>query len=74
MGVCVYFSNIALNLVLSQTISTVISILIGAIVYVLAVLILRILSEEDILMIPYGTKIYSILKKLKIYKEPKTNA
>ena len=74
MGVCVYFSNIALNLVLSQTISTVISILIGAIVYVLTVLILRILSEEDILMIPYGTKIYSILKKLKIYKEPKTNA
>ena len=74
MGVCVYFSNIALNLVLSQTVSTVISILIGAIVYVLTVLILRILSEEDILMIPYGTKIYSILKKLKIYKEPKTNA
>lgn len=74
MGICVYFSNIALNLVLSQTVSTVISILIGAIVYVLTVLILRILSEEDILMIPYGTKIYSILKKLKIYKEPKTNA
>ena len=74
MGICVYFSNIALNLVLSQTVSTVISILIGAIVYVLAVLILRILPEEDILMIPYGTKIYSILKKLKIYKEPKTNA
>ena len=74
MGICVYFSNNALNFVLSQTVSTVISILIGAIVYVLTVLILRILSEEDILMIPYGTKIYSILKKLKIYKEPKTNA
>lgn len=74
MGICVYFSNIALNLVLSQTVSTVISILIGATVYALTVLILRILSEEDILMIPYGTKIYSILKRLKIYKEPKTNA
>ena len=69
MGVSVYFINRGLNMVMGQSISTIISILLGAIIYVLAIFIFKILKKEDILMIPFGTKIYPILVKLRIYKE-----
>ena len=69
MGVSVYFINKGLNMVIGQSISTIISILLGATIYVLAILVFKILKKEDILMIPFGTKIYPILVKLRIYKE-----
>lgn len=69
MGLGVYFINANLNKAISPNLSTIISILSGAIIYVVAILGLKILSKEDILMIPFGTKIYNILLKLKIYKE-----
>ena len=69
MGVSVYFINRGLNMVIGQSSSTLISILLGAIIYVLAILGFKILKKEDILMIPFGTKIYPILVKLRIYKE-----
>lgn len=69
MGVSVYFINRGLNMVMGQSISTIISILLGAIIYVLAIFIFKILKKEDILMIPFGTKIYPILVKLRVYKE-----
>ena len=69
MGVSVYFINRGLNMVIGQSSSTLISILLGAIIYVLAILVFKILKKEDILMIPFGTKIYPILVKLRIYKE-----
>lgn len=47
--------------------ATIIAIIIAVIIYLLAVIALKIFSKEDILMIPYGTKIYKILEKLKIY-------
>ena len=71
MGISVYFINMGLNVVMSSSISTVISILCGVMIYVIAILGLKVLSKEDILMIPFGTKIYIILIKLKIYKEEK---
>ena len=69
MGAIVYASYHLINLFVRDTISTLISIVIGVIVYVLAVVFLKILSKEDIMMIPFGTKIYKILLKLHIYKE-----
>ena len=69
MGAIVYVSYHLINLFVRDTISTLISIVIGVIVYVLAVVFLKILSKEDIMMIPFGTKIYKILLKLHIYKE-----
>lgn len=68
MGISVYFINIGLNVVMNSNIATIISILCGVIIYLIAILGLKILSKEDILMIPFGTKIYSVLVKLKIYK------
>lgn len=69
MGVIVYFGYKLLISFVGNAIATIVSIVIGAITYLALVLILKILSKEDIYMIPYGTKIYKILVKLKIYKE-----
>lgn len=71
MGVSVYFINQGLNGFMGNKLSTIVSIILGAIIYVLAIVILRILKKEDILMIPFGTKIYPLLVKFRIYKEEK---
>ena len=69
MGVAVYLMyNIIINIT-SNAISTIISIFIGIIVYAILVLGMKMLSKEDMYMIPFGTKIYSVLVKMKIYKE-----
>lgn len=69
MGVSVYFINKGLNGIVGQSMSTILSIICGVIIYILAIFIFKILKKEDILMIPFGTKIYPILVKLGIYKE-----
>ena len=69
MGVIVYFGYKLLINFVGNSVATIASIMIGAIVYLALVLIMKVLSKEDIYMIPYGTKIYKILVKLKIYKE-----
>lgn len=69
MGVVVYFAYKLLISTLGNSISTVIAIFIGVIVYLVLVLAMRMLAKEDIYMIPFGTKIYSVLVKLKIYRE-----
>lgn len=71
MGIIVYMGYNIMNMFLGNTISTLLAICLGAISYVLLILFTKTLSKEDIMMIPYGTKIYSILVKLKIYKEEK---
>lgn len=71
MGIIVYFGYNILSMFFGNTISTLISILLGAISYCLLILFTKTLSKDDIMLIPYGTKIYSILLKLKIYKEEK---
>ena len=71
MGLIVYGVHSLLASFLGNTLNTIISILIGAISYCLLILITKTLTKEDILMIPYGTKIYNILLKFKIYKEEK---
>lgn len=69
MGLGVYFINKGLNLIIPQNLTTIISIICGAIIYVFSILFTKTLSKEDILMIPFGTKIYEILVKMKIYKD-----
>ena len=71
MGMCVYISHYWLEAHIGNTIATLLSILIGIIVYAVAVLGIKVMSKEDILMMPYGIKLYSLLKKLGIYKEKK---
>ena len=47
--------------------ATIIAICIAVIVYLICVIIFKIFSKEDIEMLPKGDKIYSFLKKIKIY-------
>lgn len=69
MGAIVYVAYRLLTLVIGNSIATIISIVFGALVYVLIVLLMKILKKEDIYMIPFGTKIYKVLVKLRLYKE-----
>ncbi len=69
MGVCTYFINQGLNMIIRHSISTIISIILGAVIYAILILLMKALTKEDIMMIPFGSKLYSILVKLKIYKE-----
>lgn len=71
MGILVYGAYSLLHMVMGNTLSTLISIVIGVIVYVVAALALKVLSKEDIMMIPFGTKLYKVLVKFHIYKEEK---
>lgn len=68
MGLIVLGAHKLFNMALGNTISTILAILVGALSYCILILLTKTLTKEDILMIPYGTKIYDILVKLKIYK------
>jgi len=50
-----------------NTISTITAIFIGAVVYVFAVLFTKCLTKEELHMIPYGSRIYGILAKVRLY-------
>lgn len=50
------------------SIATLISIVVAVIVYLFAILALKIFDREDYHMLPYGDKIYKILEKIKIVK------
>ena len=67
MGVCSYTVYLILKGIISGRLATIVSILFAVIVYILAVLALKIYNKEDIYMLPKGEKIYNILEKLKIY-------
>ena len=69
MGIVVFLGYKLFNSFLGNTISTIISIIFGAISYSALILFTKTLKKDDIMMIPYGTKIYSILVKMKIYNE-----
>jgi len=69
MGIIVYISYNLLHIFTRNTISTIMSILIGIITYLIAIIALKVLSKEDMLMLPFGSKIYNLLIKLNIYKE-----
>ena len=69
MGISTYFINQVLNCIIVDKISTIISIILGALIYVILIFIFKILKKEDIMMIPFGTKIYKLLVKIKLYKE-----
>ena len=69
MGAIVYFTNAFITNYLRDSLACIIAIIIGVVVYLALILLFKLLTKEDIYMIPYGTKIYSVLVKLGIYKE-----
>ena len=69
MGLVVFLGYRLFSGFLGNTISTIISIILGAISYCALILFTKTLKKDDIMMIPYGTKIYDVLVRIKIYKE-----
>ena len=47
--------------------ATILAIVVAVIVYVLAVLVLKIFTKKELKQIPYGEKLCTILEKMRIY-------
>lgn len=71
MGAIAFGTHHALLGVLGNSKATIIAIVVGAITYGVIIVLTKTLDKDDWYMIPYGTKIYKLLEKLKIYKEEK---
>ena len=69
MAVCSLFIYNVLSGIIYSSLATIIAIICAVIIYAIAVVALKILSKEEFYMIPYGQKIYKILKKLGIYRK-----
>ena len=67
MGICSYFSYLTLCGIITQKLATIIAIIIAVVIYVLAIIALKVFSREEIQMMPGGNKIWKVLEKLKIY-------
>lgn len=52
----------------SSKIATILSILVAVVVYMLALILIKVFKEEDYQMLPYGTKIYGFLQKIKFVR------
>lgn len=69
MGVFAYFAHSNLMMLLgSNFLALTISICLAAIVYIVLILKLKVLSDDDIIQLPLGVKLLGFLKKLKLYK------
>ena len=66
MAICSYFIYTLFTGIIGEKMATIIAIITAIIIYVLAVLILKIFSKEEIEQIPGGNKICKILEKMKI--------
>lgn len=69
MGIVSYGSYILFKGIFVQNLATILALVVAVVVYVLSIFVLRILNEEDILMLPSGNKIYALLVKMGIYKQ-----
>ena len=58
MAIITYYIYNELIIITPNTISLIISFVLGIIVYIISILIIKILSKEEIFMIPYGQKVY----------------
>ena len=62
MAISSYLIYVRLYIITSQKISLIISLLIAIIIYMISIFTLKILSREEIFMIPYGQKMYRKIK------------
>lgn len=69
MGIVIYVINHFFNGVAGNTIITIVNIIVGAFVYLIMVLALKTLDRDDILALPMGSRIYSVLVRLRLYRE-----
>ena len=68
MAICLIFTYENLLGIISRQLCIIITLIVAVLVYVLLILKLKVFSESEIKMLPYGNNIFKILKILKIYK------
>lgn len=67
MAICSYFMYSVLVGIIAGKLATILAIVFAVIIYALAVVALKVFTKEEVLMMPAGDKICTILTKLKIY-------
>ena len=68
MGICSYSSYFLLNSITSEKMATIISIIFAILVYIIAIIVLKIFKKEEINMLPCGKKICKSLEIMGLYK------
>lgn len=68
MAICLIFTYENLLGIISRQLCIIITLIVAVVVYILLILKLKVFSESEIQMLPYGKNIFKILKILKIYK------
>lgn len=69
MGGVAFGTHYFLEGIIGNSIATITAIAVGAITYGIMIILTKTFTKEEMYMIPFGTKLYKILLKLKIYKE-----
>lgn len=72
MGICSYWVYNYLSGIIIEKLSIIISLVVAIVIYSLAIISLKVFNKEEISMIPFGAKIYSVLEKIGLYKLQKT--
>ena len=67
MTVCMIFTYNNLLSIVSEKMCIILTILVAISIYIVLILILKIFSEKEIKMLPFGNVIYKFLKLIKIY-------
>lgn len=67
MGICSYFIYSNILGIISSKLATIVAIAVAVIIYALAIIVLKVFEKEEILKMPIGNKICTVLEKLKIY-------
>lgn len=65
MSICSYALFIILNGIIAERLATIIAIGFAILIYIVAIIVLKVFTKEEIYMIPYGQKIYEMLSKLR---------
>ncbi len=69
MAVCSYAVYLLLGGINASKVVTIIAIIVAVIMYSLSIIVLKLFTKEELLMIPYGNKLYKLLERIGIYRE-----
>ena len=67
MAICSYFIYLTLTGIIAEKLATILAIISAVMIYLLAIIVLKVFTKKEIAMMPKGDKICNILEKLKIY-------
>ena len=67
MGICSYYAFLLLNSILGNNLAIILTIIFAVIIYILAIIALKLFTKDEIKSLPCGSKILKVLEKMKIY-------